>query len=134
MRYHSKFTHSVIQLKCHFCDEKFTSGIERKTHCLKIHGKQDEPIGDNKLKCMMCEKVVKKSLITVHRQTHMSIKKIECPLCHLKIKYKKSLLKHAKIFHTSEEEQHFIQKFKEQDLVYILTGYFRKTHTLSQMF
>ena len=63
----------------------------------------------------MCEKVVKKSLITVHRQTHMSIKKIECPLCHLKIKYKKSLLKHAKIFHTSEEEQHFIQKFKEQD-------------------
>ena len=104
--------HSVSQLQCLFCEMKFSYGADRNAHCLEVHGKKDEPIGEHKVKCMLCDKVVKKKAIASHRQTHTSAKNGQCSLCHIKFKYMQNLDKHISIFHNGEDEQYYLKNGK----------------------
>ena len=111
MKLHSK-GHSLVQLKCFFCEDRFSCGNDRNKHCLKIHGKQDEPVGSKKVKCMICTKVVSRKVLQCHRRTHTSLRIEECILCYTKFKYKSSVRKHIKLFHDTEEEMQFLENGK----------------------
>jgi len=93
--------------KCFFCDVKFITPKYRKDHCYEIHGKKDEFVEGNKIKCMVCKGIVKKVHLNKHRRKHFE-ESIPCKLCALK--YKKSNLKsHQERMHVSVEEKKFLE-------------------------
>ena len=71
------------QVKCFFCDVKFITSKYRKDHCYEIHGKKDEFVEGNKIKCMVCKGIVKKVHLNKHRRKHFE-ESIPCKLCALK--------------------------------------------------
>ena len=73
---------SYFRLEDFFRPFETCPGI-RNAHRLEVHEKRDAPIGENKMKCMLCDKVIKKGTIASHRQAHTSAKNDHCSLCHI---------------------------------------------------
>ena len=51
-RYWHKLQHS-LETKCFYCDFVADNLKGFQKHCLEVHGKQDEDMGDDKVKCLM---------------------------------------------------------------------------------
>ena len=115
-KHHAKKSHSVItgkvgtsslNLKCYFCDERFSNGLLRKEHCLSYHDKQDEIVDQSRVRCMICSKVVNKSNIYTHRKTH-DPSASKCKLCHCSFSSNGNKKKHELDLHKTKEERLFL--------------------------
>ena len=105
----------IGNLKCYFCDENFSDGKKRIKHCYDQHGKKDEPIGDTKVKCMVCNKIFSRSHIQAHKTRHAKEKKYECLLCYLKFVNSADRKSHERKVHKSEEEREFLLTNRSPD-------------------
>ena len=112
-----KMAHS-LETKCFYCDFVADNLKGFQKHCLEVHGKQDEDMGSDKVKCMYCEKVMKKDSIYAHRHIHNSEKQ-QCQLCYASLNSKKILLHHVRDFHKSDIEKSFLEKECPPDMLTI---------------
>ena len=100
LEYHKKVKHR--DLKCLFvkspvfCKEKFNNSRDRDEHCRTAHGKQDEPVGTNSLKCLVCQKIVKKMNLPAHKSRHATTRTFECLKCHANFSGKSNLRIHER--------------------------------------
>ena len=120
LEYHQAKAHSEqpersfkVSLKCFFCEETFSNGGDRNKHCYNVHGKKDEPVGE-KIRCMVCQKIIGKSHISEHKLRHTRVEKYQCILCYTDFSTNSNRKIHARKCHNSEEELKFL-KLKEAE-------------------
>ena len=104
---------------CFFCPLELKDNDDFEKHALEVHGKKDEPIGNEKYKCMLCENIILKSGMSHHRKTHSS-KKYQCKLCYKEYN-KVNLNQHIHNVHRSTEEIKFLKEGNKSDLKYDCT-------------
>jgi len=100
---------------CFFCPES-VKYKNMSDHCLEVHGKQDEEVGDGKLKCMVCDKIFpNKKLMTRHRMTHNKTRIFECKLCYHTSKIESNHSSHLRHVHKSKDDQYLLKHGKEEN-------------------
>ena len=70
-------------------------------------------MGENKVKCMACDKIVSRLNLPNHRATHISERKYRCELCYGKFKTNSDKKVHMRNVHKSEEERVFLEGNKD---------------------
>ena len=114
LRYHE--ARHGMSIKCFFCP-LILEGHENLTeHCLIVHDKKDEDVGDGFVKCMVCDKKIVKGRLNAHRLAHGSSDQFKCSLCYQEMKHRSSLWAHNENIHKSAEEQYLIKNGTETDL------------------
>ena len=107
-RYWHKLQHS-LETKCFYCDFVADNLKAFQNHAKEVHGKQDEDMGNDKVKCMYCEKILTKGAIYSHRQFHIT-QPVQCKICYVTAKSKHSLYYHVRELHKSDLEKSFLEK------------------------
>ena len=107
-RYWHKLQHS-LETKCFYCDFVADNLKAFQKHAKEVHGKQDEDMGNDTVKCMYCEKILTKGAIYSHRQFHIT-QPVKCKICYVSAKSKHSLYYHVRELHKSDLEKSFLEK------------------------
>ena len=93
---------------------------------------RDEVVGEDKLKCMVCEKLISRYNIMEHRINSHSDAKAKCKLCYKELK-RAGIYAHLKNVHGSEEEQNYL-KNEFADALIITVDFGKDRHSEKQHF
>ena len=98
---------------CIHCPLKFLTNNLLITH---IEVRHKIGLKNNKVKCKICDKLLKGRNISQHNQTHGEAT-FECKLCYTKFKLEKYLVSHQKSIHKNDQNL-LGQELQEEDLKY----------------